>query len=185
MEAATKIKQNAFLAAPGKKKTLTLMALYIGLIASILTSATQSTMLPIAAQEIGGADYYTLVSTLSGVIGVMMLPLYGYITAQNPAIKGRLMGISLLINAAVFFSRVLATDMWQIIIPGMFYGLIPPTVYVVGYSFIRDIYDSKKAAYYLGFSATMVSIAQLAGPTVGGLIMDAGSWRYVNHLIWP
>ena len=176
---------NAYLSAPKSKKLLTLFSLYIGFVGSILVSATQSTMLPIAALEIGGADYYSLVATLSGVVGIVCLPLYGYIAAKNPAIKGKLMGVSLLINAVVFFSRTLVTSMWQIIIPGMLYGLIPPTIYVVGYSIVRDIYDAKKAAYYLGFSATMVSIGQLVGPTVGGMIMDAGSWRVVNHLIWP
>lgn len=185
MSDASAQKQTAFLAAPAKKKLFTLLVLYIGFVGSILTSATQSTMLPIAAAEIGGAEFYTLVSTLSGVVGVMMLPLYGYISAKNPAVKGRLMAGSLLINALVFLSRVFVTNMWQIIIPGMLYGLIPPTIYVLGYSYIRDIYDSKKAAYYLGFSATMVSIGQLAGPALGGLIMDAGSWRLVNHMIWP
>lgn len=177
--------RNAFLDAPAKKKTFSLLALYIGFVASILVSATQSTMLPVAAAEIGGSEFYTLVSTLSGVVGVMLLPLYGYISARNPAIKGRLMGASFLVNAAVFLSRAFVSNMWQIIIPGMLYGMIPPSVYVLGYSYIKDIYDSKRAAYYLGFSATMVSIGQLVGPALGGVIMDAGSWRMVNHMIWP
>lgn len=179
------IESNAFLRAPRKKKLFTLMALYVGFVASILTSATQSTMLPVAAMEIGGAEYYTLVSSLAGTVGVILLPLYGFLSAKYPSIKGKLMGVSLLINALVFVSRVFVKDMWQIIIPGMLYGMIAPTIYVLGYSYIRDLYDAKKAAYYLGFSATMVSIGQLVGPALGGVIIDAGGWRLVNHIIWP
>lgn len=177
--------QNAFQAAPAYKKRLTLMALFVGLIGSILVSATQSTMLPVAAQEIGGAEYYTLVSAFAGVVGVIMLPFYGYIAVKNPAIKGRLMGVSLLVNAVVFFARVFAADMWQIIIPSLLYGLVAPSIYVLGYSYIRDIYDSKKVVYYLGFTATMVSVAQLFGPALGGVLMDQFGWRVVNHMIWP
>ncbi len=176
---------NAFLGSSQQKKFFTLLSLYIGMVASILVSATQSTMLPVAALEIGGADYYTLVSALPGVLAVTLLPLYGNIAMKNPAIKGRLMGVSMLLNAMVFLSRVFATNMWQIIIPGLLYGTIQPSLYVLGYSYIRDIYDSKKAAYYLGFTATMVSIGQLVGPALGGVIMEATSWRMVSHLIWP
>ena len=58
--------------------------------------------------------------------------------------------------------------MWMIVIPGMLYGLSSAEIYVIGYSYIRDIFDSKKAAYYLGRTAAMQSIGQIAGPVVGG-----------------
>lgn len=176
---------NAFTNAPESKKKLTLAALFCGLFGSILISSTQSTMLPVAALEIGGEGIYSLVATLSGIISVVVMPLYGYFAAKNPAVKPKLFGISMFIAAAVIFIRSIAVNMWMIIIPGMLYGLASAAIYVIGYSYIRDIFDSKKAAYYLGFTATMQSIGQIAGPLVGGFIMDHLSWRYLNHLIWP
>lgn len=176
---------NAFTKAPESKKRLTLAALFCGLFGSILISSTQSTMLPVAALEIGGEDIYSFVATLSGIVSVIVMPLYGYFAARNPAIKPRLFGVSMFLAAAVIFLRSIATNMWMIILPGMLYGLASAAIYVIGYSYIRDIYDSKKAAYYLGFVATMQSVGQIAGPIVGGFIMDHLSWRYLNHLIWP
>lgn len=177
--------ENAFQKAPEKKKFLTLLALYVGIIGSIFVSATSSTMLPAAALEIGGKDIYSLVSTISGVVSVVAMPLYGYIAAKAPHLKTKLFGISMLIGAAVMLSRVFAPSMWAIIIPGALYGLVSAAVYVIGYSMIRDIYDSKKAAVYLGLVGTMQSVGMLVGPALCGVIIDASTWRYVNHLIWP
>lgn len=63
---------NAFQSAPEKKKKLTLLSLYVGIIGSILISASQSTMLPAAALEIGGQEIYSLVSTLTGVVTLVI-----------------------------------------------------------------------------------------------------------------
>lgn len=176
---------NAFLSAPDSKKKLSLAALFCGLFGSILISSTQSTMLPVAALEIGGEDIYSLVATLSGIVSVIVMPLFGYFASKNPAIKPKLFSASMIAAAAVIFIRSIATNMWMIIIPGMLYGFASAAIYVIGYSYMRDLFDAKKAAYYLGFVATMQSVGQIAGPVIGGQIMDRLSWRYLNHLIWP
>ena len=176
---------NAFANASESKKKLTLAALFCGLFGSILISSTQSTMLPVAALEIGGESIYSLVATMSGIVSVIVMPLYGYFAAKNPAVKPRLFSISMILAAVVIFIRSIAVNMWMIILPGMLYGLASAAIYVIGYSYIRDIFDSQKAAYYLGFTATMQSVGQIAGPLVGGFIMDHLSWRYLNHFIWP
>ena len=176
---------NAFLSAPETKKKLSLAALFCGLFGTILISSTQSTMLPVAALEIGGETIYSLVATLSGIVSVIVMPLFGYFAAKNPSIKPTLFSGSMFMAAVVIFVRSIATNMWMIILPGMLYGFASAAIYVIGYSYIRDIFDAKKAAYYLGFVATMQSFGQIVGPLVGGAIMDALSWRYLNHLIWP
>lgn len=176
---------NAFQKAPQSKKLLTLISLYAGILGSIMISSTQSTMLPAAAMEIGGADIYSLVTTLGGVVSVVSMPLYGYFAAKNPAAKRGIFAFSMFIGAVVMLSRVFVTNMWQIIIPGALYGFTSAGVYVIGYSMVRDIYDQQKAGLYLGFVSTVMSIASLIGPTVCGLAIDNASWRYVNHLSWP
>lgn len=176
---------NAFQSAPGRKKTLTLLSLYVGIIGSILISASQSTMLPAAALEIGGTEIYSLVSTLTGVVSVAAMPLYGWFAARNPAVKSKLYAFSMLVGAVVIFARAFARSMWAIIIPGSLYGFVSAGLYVLGYSVIRDVYDREKAGVYLGLVATFQSIGMLVGPAVCGVLIDLGSWRAVNHMIWP
>lgn len=176
---------NAFQAAPNRKKLLTLLALYTGIIGAIMVSATGSTMLPAAAIELGGMEIYSLASTLSGVVSVVAMPLYGYFAAKNPAIKSRLFAFSLAVGAVAMFVRVFAHSMLNLVITGALYGLVSAAVYVLGYSMVRDVYDGGKAAVYLGFVGTFQSIGMLIGPTLCGIIIDTVSWRGVNHLVWP
>ena len=124
-------------------------------------------------------------TTLAGVLSVVVMPLYGYFSAKNPASKRLLYSGSMLVGAVVFFFRAFATSMWGIIIPGTLYGLVSAGVYVIGYSMVRDIYDREKAGLYLGFVGTFMSVATLLGPTLCGFVIDVSSWRNINHFIWP
>lgn len=177
--------QNPFLTAPSGKKMLTLIGVYVALIGSIIHSASLSTLLPVAAADIGGTEYYSLVSTLTGVLSIAAMPLWGYFGARNPAIKRPLFTASLLIGAAVVLVRAFAPTMIIMVIPAAFYGLVSAGIYVLGYSIIRDMYDSTKAGIYLGACGTMMAIGMLIGPVLGGFIMDIAGWRWVCHGIWP
>ncbi|MEG0419179.1 MFS transporter [Gordonibacter sp.] len=182
---STQVIRNPFLEAPASKKTMTVVGIYIAVVGSIIQSATLSTLLPVAGREIGGLDYYSLASTLSGIISVVVMPLWGYLGAKNPAIKRPLFTVSLLIGAAVLFARALAPSMMAVVVPSTLYGFVSAGIFVLGYSMIRDMFDMKKAGMYLGICGTMMSIGMLAGPVLGGIIMDAASWRWVCHMIWP
>ncbi|RDB62348.1 hypothetical protein C1878_08485 [Gordonibacter sp. 28C] len=176
---------NPFMAASSAKKTLTLVGIYIAVVGSIVQSSTLSTLLPVAVSEIGGLDYYSLASTLSGIVSVAVMPLWGYLGAKNPAIKRPLFTASLLVGAVVIFARALAPTMMALVVPSTLWGFVSAGIFVLGYSMIRDMYDQKRAGTYLGACGTMMAIGMLAGPVMGGFIMDVASWRIVCHVIWP
>ena len=176
---------NPFFDAPEAKKRLTLVGIYLCVVGSIVQSSTLSTLLPVAAGEIGGMEYYSLANTLAGILSVAIMPFWGYLGAKHPHLKIPLLAFSLLAGAAVVFARAFAPSMVAIVVPSVFYGFVSAGIFVLGYSVIRDMYDREKAGTYLGFAGTMMSIGMLAGPIVGGRIMDVGSWRAVCHVIWP
>lgn len=81
---------NPFLDAPEAKKKTTLKGIYIALIGAVCFMAVISTILPVAALEIGGTDIYAFTSTLNSVGSVVFMPLWGYIVARKPAWKRQL-----------------------------------------------------------------------------------------------
>lgn len=175
--------ENPYFAAAHNKKMLTLIGIYVCLVGCIFQSATASTLLPTAAAEIGGQDYYSLANTLSGAVGVVAMPLWGLFAAKNPAIKRLLFVISMLCGIFCLVGRAVSGDMMFMIAVSLFWGIPSAGLYVIGYSMIRDMYDSKKAGMYLGICATMQSFGMLAGPVVGGLVMDFANWRILCGLI--
>ena len=142
-------------------------------------------MLPMAAAEIGGADYYSLASTLGAPISIAAMPLWGYIAARSPHLKTPLFMISMGFGALAIIVRLLAPNMTAIIAAMFFWGLVSPGIFVVGYALIRDMYDSKKAGVYLGLCSTLMMAAMLIGPIGGGFLMTAFGWRLLNVVILP
>ena len=168
---------NPFQAAPNSKKLLAVVGVYLGVMANMLVSTTNSTMLPAAAAEIGGMDIYGLAQGISGILSVCIMPIYGFIGARNPHLKRPLAGVSLLIGAAVLLVRVFAPSMMAIIVANVFWGVVSGGVFAIGFTIIRDVYDRKQAGVYLGLVGTFMSVAMLAGPFLGGLIIDQIGWR--------
>lgn len=183
--AQTEGKLNVFQSAPNAKKTITLIGIYIAILGSLIQSNTQSTLLPLAAAELGGTDYYSLASNIVGVVGIILMPLWGYFCAKAPWIKRPLFVVSMLIGALTIFLRAIAPSMMFLIVTGSLYGLVSCAIYVVGYSMIRDMYPAAKAGTLLGICGTIMMVGALVGPVIGGAIMTAFGWRVLCWVIWP
>lgn len=174
---------NPFHAAPNSKKLMAVIAVYLGVMANLLVSTTNSTCLPAAAQEIGGMDIYGLAQGISGVLSVCVMPIFGFISARNPHLKRPLAAGSLLIGAIVLAVRVVAVNMWMILVANIFWGFVSGAVFAVGFTIIRDVYDRKQAGVYLGLVSTFMAIAQLAGPALGGAVIDNIGWRVWSAIL--
>jgi MFS family permease len=176
---------NPFLEAPNRKKLTTLAGIYLSVISSLFVSTSVSTLLPLAAEEVGGAQLYPLASTLGGVFGVIIMPLYGYLGTKYPEKKRTLLMASLVIGALVCFVRAIAPNMMVIIIVSIFWAFTSAGIYVISFTMVRDIYPADRAGTLLGMAATMMSIGNLAGPTVVGFLIDRFGWRFASHAVWP
>lgn len=162
---------------PNSKKMMTIVGIYLGIIANLLVSTTNSMVFPAAAAEIGGMEIYGLAQGVSGIIGCCAMPIFGFIGARNPAMKRILAGGGLLVGSIVLLIRVFAPSMMVIIFANIFWGLVSAGVFAIGFTMIRDMYDKQKAGLYLGLVGTMMSIAMLAGPFLGGIVVDRIGWR--------
>ena len=174
-----------FAQAPESRKKLFLAGLFCCIFGSIMQSATLSTMLPLAAQEIGGMEYYSVASSIGGPLSIALMPLFGYLGARNPAIKMPLISISFFLCVVAMTVRFFAPSMVVIIAVMALWCLDSPAIFVLGYSVIRDIYDAKRAGTYLGACATLMMLAMLFGPIGGGALMTAFGWRSLHYIIIP
>lgn len=182
---AAPVAVNPFAAASNGKKMMVLVALFCAVFGQIVHSATLSTLLPVAAADIGGMEFYSLCSTMGGVLGIAGMPLWGLLAARNASLKKPLFIISLVCGVVAVLLRAFAPNMWVVVFTGLLYGLVSPGIFVIGYVMVRDMFDAKKAAGYLGIIGTLQGAAMLIGPVVAGVVMDGFGWRIVCHIIWP
>lgn len=175
---------NCFENVPVNKKRLSLLAVYIMVFGSVIQSGTDSVVLPLAAAEIGGTEYYALAKAFSAVAAAIVMPLFAYLMSKDPSKKNRMFVLSALSGTICIFLRAIAPHMAVIVAAGVLHGIFSSGVYVVGYSIIRDLYDQKTAAKYLGFVGTINSVGTLIGPILSGVLIDALGWRVLCHVIW-
>ena len=175
---------NPFASASNAKKMLTLVGVFLAVFGSLMQSTSQSTLLPIAATELNGLAYYSLASTMGGVVGILVMPLWGYLGARSPHLKPLLFSASIFTGAAGLLLRAVAPNMAFLIASALLWGVVSAGIFVIGYSLIRDMYDAQKAGTYLGFCGTVMMLGSLVGPVLCGAIMDIAGWRLVCHIIW-
>lgn len=176
---------NPYQAVQPRKKIMTVIGVYVAMIAAIMMSSGGSTMLPAAAAEIGGETIYSLAQTLLGVSSVALMPLFGYLGARFPAGKRSIIWVSYLITAVIIFTRGLVGNMWGIVIPSFFLGCYSPAIYILGFSIFRDMYSKEQAGVFLGVVGTMQAIGMLVGPALTGMIIQTVGWRAVNFALAP
>lgn len=175
---------NPYREAPASKKLLTLIGIYVAALVTRFISTGTFTLLPMMANDIGGVDIYPLASSIAGLLSICAMPIYGKLGARNPLLKRPLLIGSLLVGVLVLITVSFAQNMLMVIVANFFYGVVSASIFVVAFSVIRDMYDAKQAAVYLGFIGTMTSIGMLAGPALAGLVTDVFGWRFAYHLSW-
>jgi MFS family permease len=174
---------NPFQEAPNSKKMLTIAGLYIAVVSQIFISTSYSGMLPLAALDFADGTMWPLAIAVSGILGFAIMPLFGYFGAKHPHIKRILAAVSLFIGAVVLLSRGIAPNMTLIVVTSLFWGFVSASIYVLGFTMVRDMFDQQKSGTYLGVFGSMISLGMLIGPFLSGIVMDNFGWRPLNFLI--
>ena len=176
--------RNPFAEAPNSKKLFVLLAVFIGVCANIMVSTTNSTVLVAAANDIGGMEIYPFVNSIAGILGVCIMPVYGFLSSKNPASRRTIVTVSIVVGAITLVLRGLAPSMPVMIACNFFWGMLSAGIFVVGYTMIRDMYEKHQTAMFLGWIGTAMGLAKMVGPIIAGALIDnvAGGWR-VYHFI--
>lgn len=176
---------NPFYEAPAVKKKMTLIGIFATVAAATSFLSVVSTLLPVAALDIGGTDIYAFTSTLNAVGSAITMPFWGYIAARRPASKRALFCASMLVGVICILIFASAQNMFVVVASGFFYGAMSAAIFVLSYTMVRDMYPPKQAGLYLGISGAVMAAAGIAGPIITGVAIQTAGWRMACHIFWP
>lgn len=163
------------------------MTIMIAIITSLFFAAINQTIIGIAMPRIiaklGGMDYYSwaitiylLTSTVASVLVGKLSDIYG----RKPFI---LSGIGLFTIGAILSG--FSTDIFELItyraIQGAGAGIIMSTVFTA----IGDLYKPRERAKWTGVMSAVFGLSSVAGPLMGGYIVDHLDWRWVFWIFLP
>jgi EmrB/QacA subfamily drug resistance transporter len=164
-----------------------IMVVYSGLMLGMLLAALDqtivSTALPTIVGDLGGLNHLSWVVTSYILASTISTPLYGKL--------GDLYGRKKLFQAAIVIFLVgsalcgLAQNMIELIGFRGIQGLGAGGLMVGAMAIIGDIVPPRERGRYMGYIGGVFALASIAGPLLGGFIVDNLSWRWVFYVNLP
>lgn len=142
-----------------------------------LDGTAVSTALPTIAGDLGGIDQLPWVLTSFLLGSVAATPLYGKLSD--------LYGRRALTQAALVIFVVgsvlagISQTMWQLIGARGIQGIGAGGLMAMGFIVIGDIFSPRERGKYMAYYTMNFSFSSIVGPVVGGLFVEAASWRWI------
>ncbi len=160
-----------------------LPGLMLGMLLAALDQFIVSTALPTIVGDLGGANHYTWVVAAYLLTSTASTPLYGKISD----LYGRKGVFQIAIVVFLIGSALcgLSQSMLELILFRGLQGLGAGGLMSLAMSIVGDIVPPRQRGKYQGYFGAVFAVASVAGPLVGGFLVDQLSWRWVFYVNVP
>jgi EmrB/QacA subfamily drug resistance transporter len=160
-----------------------LLALALGVLLAALDQTIVATALPTVAGDLGGLTHLAWIVTAYLVAETVSMPLYGKL-GDVIGRKRVLMGAIVLFLAGSALSG-LSGSMVELAGFRALQGLGAGGLIVTAMAVIADLVAPRERARYMGMIGGVFAVASVAGPLLGGLLVDQLTWRWVFYVNLP
>jgi EmrB/QacA subfamily drug resistance transporter len=158
-------------------------ALMLGMFLAALDQTIVSTALPTIVGDLGGLNHLSWVVTSYLLASTVSTPLYGKL--------GDMMGRKPVFMAAILIFLAgsmlagLSQTMGELIGFRALQGVGAGGLMVGAQAIIADIVPPRERGRYMGLIGSVFAVASVAGPLLGGFLVDNLSWRWVFYVNMP
>ncbi|MFI6485309.1 MDR family MFS transporter [Nonomuraea sp. NPDC050663] len=162
-----------------------LSGLMLAMLTSMISMSVVGTALPTIVGELGGQDQYSWVATASMLTMTVSTPLWGKLSDLYG--RKRLFQLSLAIFVISSVAAGLSQDMGQLIAARAVQGLGVGGLSALSQVILGDIVSPRERGRYSGYMGAVFGISTVAGPLIGGFIVDADwlGWRWCFYVCVP
>ncbi len=160
-----------------------LASLALVMLTASLDSTAVGTALPRIVSDLRGNDLYAWVFTVYLLTMTATMPLWGSLSDRFGRRPVLFIGLAVFLGGSALCG--LSQEMWQLVVFRGIQGLGAGAIVPVSLAIIGDLFPpADRARYQAAFSSLFV-LAFLIGPTIGGVLTDSASWRWVFYINLP
>jgi EmrB/QacA subfamily drug resistance transporter len=158
-------------------------ALMLGMFLAALDQTIVSTALPTIVGDLGGLNHLSWVVTAYLLASTVSTPIYGKLgdmIGRKPIFLA-----AILIFLAGSMLSGLSQTMGELIAFRAVQGVGAGGLMVSAQAIIADIVPPRERGRYMGLIGSVFAVASVAGPLLGGFLVDNLSWRWVFYVNMP
>jgi len=167
----------------GRALTTVFGALMLGMFLAALDQTIVSVALPTIVGDLGGVDHLSWVVTSYLLAATASTPLYGKLGDMYGRKPVFLAAIIIFLAGSMLSG--LSQSMGQLVAFRGLQGIGAGGLMVGAQAIIADIVPPRERGRYMGLIGSVFAVASVAGPLLGGFLVDGLSWRWVFYVNMP
>lgn len=160
-----------------------LIVVMTGMAVAALDSTVVATAMPTAIADLGGVDRYSWVFASYLLVSTATTPVFGRLADVHGRKRVYFAALVVFVAASMFCGQ--APNMDWLIVGRALQGLGAGALISTGITMLGDLFDVRQRGRVQGFTASVWATSAIIGPTIGGIITQALSWRWTFYVNLP
>jgi EmrB/QacA subfamily drug resistance transporter len=158
-------------------------AIVLAMLPAVLDQTILATALPTIASALGSLTDVSWVVTAYVVAAAASTPLWGKLGDRHG--RKRLLELSLALFLGASALCGVAQDITMLVVSRVVQGVAAGGLMTLAMAAVGDLVSPRERARYQGYIATTFAVATIAGPLIGGVLVEHAGWRWVFYVNLP
>ncbi|SDG07528.1 drug resistance transporter, EmrB/QacA subfamily [Sinosporangium album] len=153
-----------------------LAALMLGMLTSMVSTSVVATALPTIVGTLGGQEHLAWVASAALLTMTASMPVWGKLSDLYG--RKRMFQVAILLFTTASLAAGFAQDMGQLVVARAVQGIGVGGLQVLPQVVLGDVVEPRERGRYSGYIGAVFGVSTVAGPLIGGFVVDHLSWHW-------